>query len=106
MLARKTCKYYTRSKRVGGKKVVREYVGSGLVGEMAAESDRLAREKRKRAREHLKAVHAAERTQEAALIDYYNAVSAVLTEVLEASGYHNHKGQWRLKRGTKESRCS
>ena len=93
-------RYYTRSKRVAGR-VVREYIGCGFLAEIEAQHDDVKREERRRAREHIKNEQDADRAQAADMVDYCNAVNAVLARALEAAGYHNHKGQWRLKRGAK-----
>ncbi len=90
--------YYTRSRREGGR-VVREYVGGGVLGELAARMD--AEERRRREEEK------ASRRQERERLD---ALSAPVEELCEAaeviaraalitSGYHRHnRGEWSKKR--------
>lgn len=94
-------RYYTRSRKVGGR-VMREYVGEGLVGEMAAETDALMREQRRldalawrEERERLGAI-------ERGLVAYCRAVGELARERLKAAGYHQHaRGEWRRKRVAK-----
>ena len=91
--------YYTRSRRVNGR-VVREYVGRGLIGELAARLDAAERERRS-------AQRAAERRRDDALDDADDTISA-LCEVSELlaratlvlAGYRRHdRGEWRRRRG-------
>jgi hypothetical protein len=89
--------YYTRSRREGGR-VVREYVGGGLAGRLASESDHIERERReeraleeKRAREKLEALAAP-------VLELSEAAEILARAHLIAAGYHRHKGEWRLKR--------
>src|SRR5262245_17598348 len=91
-------RYYTRSKKVNGR-VVREYVGTGGVAELAAQMDALEREQRQ-----LDALALRNEQAELAAID---AEMKTLTEVtdlvaraaLVASGFHQHKrGEWRRRR--------
>ena len=42
-------RYYTRSRKVNGK-VLREYIGRGIAGQLAARLDALVREERERER--------------------------------------------------------
>ena len=95
-------RYYTRSKRVGGH-VVREYVGGGAVGALVAEDDRKERGAQRQARVRMKAEWTVAMSEEKALVKYCDAVDALLAKALEASGYHNHRGRWRLRRGTKKT---
>ena len=90
--------YYTRSKKVDGE-VVREYIGSGILGQFAAmEDERQREEKRKKAafeREER------ERLEKAlAPVEELDEVAEVLARAtLLAGGYHRHKrGEWRKKR--------
>lgn len=94
-------RYYTRSKKVGGR-VVREYVGTGDIARLAAEMDAIERQEREQAQAAVKSERDTDRTQEAALIDYCKKIDGIADEALLAAGYHKHKGQWRRKRGTKE----
>ena len=92
-------RYYTRSRKVGGR-VVREYVGTGLEGELAAAADARARAKR----EAEKAAWKAEQERmEAALApfeDFYEGVENLVRGSLILAGYHrHHRGEWRRKRG-------
>lgn len=100
MLVRKsaTATYYYRSRR-DGQRVVREYVARGQEGENAAASD-----------QHNAIERANNRRAEAARLDEFrgegNRVGAVLaranviiSEVLLAAGWHQHKRQWRRQRG-------
>lgn len=91
-------RYYTRSRRVNGR-VEREYVGSGVVGELAAELDAIDREHRLQ-----QAAQRREHQQES--IDDDNLLKALerITEgigrgTLLLAGYHQHnRGNWRLRK--------
>ena len=91
-------RYYTRSRWVDGR-VVREYVGSGTLAEIAALED----EHKRRQREEEAAFWKEEKERleaGAAFVDELTEASEVLLRAqLLASGFHKHKGQWRRKRG-------
>lgn len=94
--------YYYRVRRENGR-VVREYVGSGLLGQLAAALDALEREK---AREERRLDAEALRNEQAELDALDANLEAVIetTDVLAhaalvAAGYHQHKrGEWRKRR--------
>lgn len=89
--------YYYRKRR-DGDHVVSEYVGSGALAAICAQTDaesRQERENERRARQ--------QERDEDALIDTELAEATsmfkTLTECcLLAAGFHKHKGQWRKKR--------
>ena len=94
--------YYTRSRRVNGQ-VVREYVGSGLLGQLAARLD--AEERRKREEEQARRREERERLDAliASVEELCEASDLLVKAVLLASGYHQHKrGEWRKRREPKE----
>ena len=94
--------YYTRSKKVGGR-VVREYIGGGILGHIAALQDAQER----RGREEEAALQKEERVRLEALIDPVDQLCEV-TEILYratllAAGFRRHqRGEWRRKREHKE----
>jgi hypothetical protein len=93
-------RYYTRSRRSPDDgRVLREYVGSGPLAELAAEADRTKRE-----------LAEAERKREKTELERLDALAAPVLEISEAAeilvrahliacGYHRHKGEWRRARG-------
>ena len=93
-------RYYTRSRRSPKDgRVVREYVGSGPLAEIAAEDDRAKRE-----------LAEAEREREKGELERMEALAAPVFELSEvaeilahahlvACGYHRHKGEYRRARG-------
>ncbi len=90
--------YYTRSRKVDGR-VVREYVGVGVLGELAARTD--AEERRRR--EEAAAAWREERDRLeglAGLLDgFCEDVEIVTRAALIAAGFRRHKrGEWRKKR--------
>ena len=90
--------YYTRSKRLNGR-VVREYVGTGLVGEMAAAEDA----ERRSDREERRALRSARRKDlenvDALVGRCWEGASGLATAVLVDSGfYRHHRGEWRKRR--------
>lgn len=91
-------RYYTRSRRVGGR-VVREYIGCGPVAEAIATLDSEERwMQEEQDRRHREEVAAAEATDEA--LRELAKLSDLLVEI-EAlkAGYHKHRGEWRQRRG-------
>ena len=93
--------YYYRKER-SGVRVRSVYVGNGLVADLAAQMDVVERSKREAERG---ALHHEIENQEAidSLINEVCSMTERLTRAaLIASGFHLHKGQWRLKRNAKE----
>ena len=98
-------RYYTRSRRVNGA-VVREYIGSGRVAELVADTDALERAQRRLQREEekeeLQAMLEEWKAQDAPFRDLDHLCGALVRTALEGAGYHNHKGTWRKRRGEKK----
>ncbi len=90
-------RYYTRSRREEGR-VVREYVGGGLAGELAAEADRIEREQAElekvRQRRELERIEALV----APALELDEAVQIIVRAHLVAAGCHRRKGEWRMRR--------
>jgi hypothetical protein len=94
--------YYTRTRKVDGR-VVREYVGGGNLGHIAALQDA---QKRRRQEEEA-ALWEEERDRlEAliALVEEHCEVTEILSRAtLLAAGFRRHqRGEWRRKRESKE----
>ena len=79
--------------------MVREYVGGGPAGELAAEADRERREleeaRREREREELERLEALA----APVLEVSEAAEILAHAHLVAAGYHRHKGEYRRARG-------
>ena len=91
-------RYYTRSRKVNGK-VVREYVGTGRVAELAAALDARERAARAAESERRRAERAQAEPAAAALAELDRAAEALARAALVAAGYHrHHRGEWRRKR--------
>jgi hypothetical protein len=91
--------YYYRTRKVNGR-VMREYVGAGRVAELAAELDRIGRERRQ--------LNVLQQRQEKAQLAELDATVKRLDEAADllahaallATGFHQHnRGEWRKKRG-------
>jgi hypothetical protein len=92
------CRFYTRSRKVAGR-VVREYIGTGPVAEIAAAADALRRADRRAAAEALRGEQARWRAALAPLLELSRAVDVVVRAALLAAGYHRHsRSLWRKKR--------
>jgi hypothetical protein len=89
--------YYTRSRKVDGR-VVREYVGGGLLGQLAARMD--AEERRRREEEVAAWKEEQERMEAltAPVEELCEGVEVLARATLLASGFHRHKGEWRKRR--------
>jgi hypothetical protein len=91
--------YFTRSRKKDGR-VVREYVGTGPLAELAAKTDAL---KRLRHDEEAKAWRAERENLEALdelIEELYEAADVLVRATLLAAGYHQHnRSEWRKKRG-------
>jgi hypothetical protein len=91
-------RYYTRSRQEGGR-VVREYVGTGPLAELAAEEDiarqELEESRREREREEMERLEALA----APVLEVSEAAEILARAHLVAAGYHRHKGEYRRTRG-------
>ena len=79
---------------------MREYVGSGLLGESAALEDEYKRRQREEEAAFWKEEKERLEAGAAFLDELAQAAEVLLRAQLLASGFHQHKGQWRRKRGS------
>ena len=90
-------RYYTRSRKVNGR-VIREYVGCGEVGELAAQLDAIKREQQ----EHERRMWRAEKEEIEAFDEQIAKCCAVADLIaraaMVAAGFHRHHGEWRRRR--------
>jgi hypothetical protein len=95
--------YYTRSQKANGH-VLREYVGGGALGALAAKMDALKRLQREEEVQALREECLRMEALQAPLEELCEAVEALSRATLLAAGYRLHKrGEWRKKReGNKE----
>src|SRR5262249_5335374 len=82
--------YYTRSQKVNGR-VVREYVGSGYVAQLAAQLDALERDRRKLEATDLCLAKAMEAPLDAEMKSLGEMADRVARAALLAAGFHRHK---------------
>ena len=91
-------RYYTRSRKVGGR-VVREYVGAGRVAELAAALDAAERRERAEERQRLREAEATDAPAFAALADLGAVLDGLAAAFLIGAGYRRHnRGEWRRRR--------
>jgi hypothetical protein len=90
-------RYYTRSRRVNGR-VVREYVGGGAAGELAAQLDADERQQRETARAAERVEREAVTALDALLAELDELADLLTRAALAAAGYtQHHRGEWRKK---------
>jgi hypothetical protein len=91
-------RYYTRSRKVAGR-VVREYVGGGLLGELAAEHDAEARAQRARRAAARRAERQRLADLDAPLARLCALADGLARGALLLAGYRrHHRGEWRKAR--------
>jgi len=94
---RKNRQYFYTELRVG-RRVVSQYVGTGLTAELAAKLQTVANDEREM-KSQLEAMEiAALATEDAEAEKFDEEVRLLVKSTLIAEGFHQHKGTWRRKR--------
>jgi hypothetical protein len=93
---RGTC-YYTRSKWADGR-VVREYIGGGSLGQVAAQLDEYERRQKEEERLYWKEERKLLQQSARFLRELEEACEVLTRAYLIAAGYHKHRGEWRKLR--------
>ncbi len=88
---------YTRSTRRDGR-IVREYVGTGPVAQLAAEADRLERAAHRKAAEARRAERVQWGHASALERELEQVTDHLVRAALAAAGYRRHGGEWRRRR--------
>ncbi len=94
--SRGTGQYYYRKRKVGGR-VVAEYVGNGLYAHLAQLQDDAERIEAQERRQAWQAVVDADKELDAQLDHVTELVNAYAGALMLASGYYQHRRQWRKK---------
>ena len=90
--------YYCRTRCKAGQQV-REYVGTGWIGQLAALEDAQRRLQRVQARREWLAEMEPIRQREASLRALDAACKRLVHDALDAAGYYDRRGEWRRKNG-------
>ncbi len=96
--ARRGSSYYYRSRRVDGQ-VRKEYVGKGADAELVAKADEAAREAVREEYGQLRRFAEEAKPVVGLMKDLDEAVRLLTAGSLLAAGYHQHRGNWRKRRG-------
>jgi hypothetical protein len=92
-------RYYYQSRRVNGR-VVKEYVGGGKLGEIAAWFDQQERDERDVRAERDRAARDEDEALRRQVEDFDREVAAVVAAALVLAGYHRaDRKRWRKRRG-------
>ena len=89
---------YFYEKRREGDRVISEYVGSGIVADLAQKRAEIERERREAERERLRAAQMSMAEIDQALDRFSEMVDTLMAAELVSEGYHQHKRQWRRRR--------
>ena len=90
--------YYYRARKLGGR-VVKEYVGTGRLAELAADLDAEERRERAVARERARLAEARDAPAFAALAELGRVLDGLAAAFLIGAGYRrHHRGEWRRRR--------
>lgn len=95
--SRGTGQYYYRKKRIGSR-VVSEYCGAGYVGELMQMVDDQDRQEAQERRQAWQDTVDADKELDAQLDEVTALVNAYAGALMLASGYHQHRRQWRKQR--------
>jgi len=96
-------RYYTRSRRENGR-VVREYIGGGVLGELAAQMDAITRDKRDTDREGNRIFRQEIETLDASVAELNELADLLVAAALLAAGFRQHnRGNWRKRRGNDQA---
>ena len=89
--------YYYRKRRIGGR-VVSEYAGPGVVGELTALHEERDRRERAEQREAERRAREGMRALDRQADEVAELIRALTRGMLLVTGHHTHKGQWRKRR--------
>lgn len=78
--------------------MISEYVGGGLVADIAEARDNIERGQEEQRRAEWQAAKLAEEQLDTILGEVEAAIEPVVVALMLATGYHQHKRQWRKKR--------
>jgi hypothetical protein len=98
-------RYYTRSRREHGR-VVRQYIGTGQIGELAAAEDEERRQAKLVELQQLRRIEEADKGLESLLTKFDAYTNQIATWLLLAAGCHRPKRQWRRKRDQRTDHAS
>jgi hypothetical protein len=91
-------RYYTRSRKVGGR-VLREYIGRGPEAELAAALDAARRAEQTRRRQAARAEQARLAGADSLLLSFVELAELLARASLVTAGYRQHaRGHWRRRR--------
>lgn len=95
-------KYYYRSRRVG-KRFVKEYLGGGLAGEIAARQDAEFRDRRRKEKAEVTQMAAPLRDADGLLEQLNRGIDMLVAAELLAAGFHRHGTAWRRRRRERDT---
>ena len=93
--------YYTRSVRRDGRRV-REYIGGGQAGVLAAAQDIQRRAERRAGAEARRQEQARCRAVDGLVLQLFELAGLIADAALVTGGYYKHGGEWRRNHGRRD----